>query len=140
MNKYPDLGKRLQMFREKNKYTQQEMASACGLSKNHISALERGCSQCSAGTLIGYAEKLNMSLDELAGLPAPKSAVLPELEGMLARMTAEEQQSVLNSLRDHAYSRRHILPELQELLYGMSPQEQKKTADIIRLISRPADR
>ena len=37
-----DLGQRLQMCREAKKVTQAEMAKACNLSKNYISAIERG--------------------------------------------------------------------------------------------------
>ena len=73
-----ELGRRLQECREAKKITQAEMAAACGLSKNYISALERGINKCSAQTLITYASKLDMSIDELVG-KTNKSDILPEL-------------------------------------------------------------
>lgn len=99
MAKDSNLGQRLQMFREKNKITQQEMAEACGLTKNHISALERGCNKCSAQALISYAQKLNVSIDELTGLPTEKNTILPELQEVLLDMNTAQQQQVLDIIR-----------------------------------------
>ena len=74
-----ELGKRLQQYREERKVTQQEMADACGLTKNYISALERGINKINANALIGYANKLDVSLDELAGR-THEDHILPELK------------------------------------------------------------
>ena len=78
-----DLGQRLQICRESKKITQAEMAQACHLSKNYISAIERGVNKCTAQTLIAYAEKLDMSLDELIGRENTGN-IIPELRRILS--------------------------------------------------------
>lgn len=138
MTKNTDLGQRLQMFREKNKITQQEMAEACGLTKNHISALERGCNKCSANALISYAQKLNVSIDELTGFPTGKNSILPELQEMLASMDIAQQQSVLYRLQKMPEKQIHILPELEEELSAMNPAQQQRILDIIHIIQKPS--
>ena len=92
-----DLGSRLQECRQSRKVTQQEMADACGLSKNYISAMERGINKCSAQTLIAYARKLNMSLDELVG--KEKSVILPELRALLEQTDMQTQKKILDMIR-----------------------------------------
>ena len=86
-----DLGSRLQECRQSRKVTQQEMADACGLSKNYIS------NKCSAQTLIAYARKLNMSLDELVG--KEKSVILPELRALLEQTDMQTQKKILDMIR-----------------------------------------
>lgn len=56
---------KLKKLREENNITQKEMAEACRLSKNYLSAMERGLHKCSARTLITYARKMNMLLDDV---------------------------------------------------------------------------
>lgn len=41
------------------------MVKPCGLTKNHISAVERGVSQASIKMLLGYCKKLNMTPNEI---------------------------------------------------------------------------
>ena len=41
------------------------MVEPCGLTKNHISAVERGVSQASIKMLLGYCKKLNMTPNEI---------------------------------------------------------------------------
>ena len=89
-----ELGKRLKKNRELRKITQQEMAEACGLSKNYISAMERGVNKCNAQTLITYAKKLNMSLDELVGIEASND-IIPELKRALSEMSEDKQRKLL---------------------------------------------
>lgn len=45
-------GLRLQSYRKQENVTQQEMAQAVGLTKNYISAIERGVHKCNAATFI----------------------------------------------------------------------------------------
>ena len=91
-----DLGSRLQECRQAQKVTQKEMADACGLSKNYISAMERGINKCSAQTLIAYANKLNMSIDELVG--KEKSTILPELRLTLEGADIQTQKKILDMI------------------------------------------
>lgn len=89
------LGKQLQTFREAAKITQQEMAETCGLSKNYISALERGVNKINAQTLIAYADKLDVSIDELVGR-SQTDQILPALKKILSQMDEAEQQKILH--------------------------------------------
>lgn len=50
------VGKMLQQARESRKVLQSELCDACGLTKNHISAVERGVSQASIKMLLGYCK------------------------------------------------------------------------------------
>lgn len=93
-----ELGRRLQECREARKVTQQEMATACGLSKNYISALERGINKCSAQTLIAYAAKLDMSLDELVGISG-KNDIIPELRHILEESNHQQQMRILQMIK-----------------------------------------
>lgn len=89
-----ELGQRLQRYRESHKVTQAEMAKACGLSKNYISAMERGIHACSAKTLIEYAKTLNISIDELVG-NENSGQVLPELKRKIGTLDFETQRKIL---------------------------------------------
>lgn len=62
------LGMQLRQARVNQKITQQEMADFCDISKNHLSAIERGLHNASAQLLLQYAYKLDLSLDELVGI------------------------------------------------------------------------
>lgn len=93
-----DLGQQLQIYRESKKVTQAEMAKFCGLSKNYISAIERGINNCSAHTLISYAEKLDISIDELVGRKNT-NAIIPELQIVLSHMTDSQQQKILQLIK-----------------------------------------
>lgn len=95
------IGKQLQYYRESAKVTQQEMADECGLSKNYISALERGVNKCNVQTLIGYCRKLNVTPNELLGietLEKEKSDVMPELLQLLATLDREQQTKIFYML------------------------------------------
>ena len=89
-----NLGKKLQEHRKAKGITQAEMAKACGLSKNYISAVERGINNCSAKTLIAYATKLDISLDELVGREK-RNKVDPELLERLHSMNVKKQKELI---------------------------------------------
>ncbi len=95
-----DLGQRLDRVRELCKVTPEEMASYCGLTRNYISAIERGINKCNANTLIKYAQKLNISLDKLTGLFEEEGENIdPELKKLLIKMDYVQQQKVLEMIR-----------------------------------------
>lgn len=97
------LNKRLQTFRKAAHIQQQEMADYCGLSKNYLSAMERGLNKCNAQVLISYARKLNVSLDVLTGLEtSPKNnseKILPELIEAIEKLDSEKQKKLLEILK-----------------------------------------
>ncbi len=96
-NKEIILGQRLQKFRKDAHISQDEMGEFCGLSRNHISSLERGLYKCNVYTLIGYGKKLDVSLDVLTGLDDFK--ILPELKHELQNTPHEQQQKMLEILK-----------------------------------------
>ena len=86
-------------IRDRAHIQQQEMADYCGLSKNYLSAMERGINKCNAHVLISYAKKLNVSLDVLTGLSSTgKEAIIPELKTVLENMSHENQKKLLEIL------------------------------------------
>lgn len=134
-----ELGKRLKYYRKNKGVTQEEMAKHCHVTKNHISALERGIYTCSAPTLIGYTEKLDISLDELVGITIKEPAILPELQQSLANMPMEQQQELSYRILEKPEYRLEMLPELQDMLYSMSTAQQQQILDIIRILKRPLE-
>ena len=62
-----EIGKKLQKARKSRKMTQAELASIVGISKNHLSAVERGVSKASIELLSGYCKALSMSSKDILG-------------------------------------------------------------------------
>lgn len=54
-------GKILRQLRTEGKFTQEELATDCGLDRTYISMLERGLRQPTLGTLFKIAEVLKVS-------------------------------------------------------------------------------
>jgi len=92
------LGQRLQFYREQIGLTQQEMADYCDLSKNYISAIERGVNKCNAKTFITYGKVCGISLDVLADFPNSEP-ILIELRDRISQMTLEQQNRLLEFLK-----------------------------------------
>lgn len=94
-----ELGKRLKAARQEKNVTQEEMAKACGVSKNHLSVIERGLNTCSSHMLITYAETLHISLDALTGLDENTKGILPELGNALRQLSPQDQKKVLDVIK-----------------------------------------
>ena len=91
------IGHLLKSAREARNVTQAEMAQATGMTKNHISAIERGVSKASVELLLGYCKKLDISADALLGLS--DSEILPGLLSELSYMNDSEQNKILAMIR-----------------------------------------
>lgn len=59
------LAQRIRAFRKLKGYTQQELASGCGISLTVLGAIERGNRRADERTLAKIAEVLGISLEEL---------------------------------------------------------------------------
>ena len=94
-----ELGKRLKAARQEKNVTQEEMAKACGVSKNHLSVIERGLNTCSSHMLITYAETLHISLDALTGIDENTKGILPELGNALRQLSPQDQKKVLDVIK-----------------------------------------
>lgn len=90
---FDKLGTILKSSRKAHDITQEEMAQYCGLTRNYISAMERGINKPSAQTLILYAQKCGISIDELLGLKEVKP-IVPELYKLLLKMDKKDQEKV----------------------------------------------
>lgn len=91
------IGQLLQEARESREVLQSEMSESCGLSKNHISAVERGVSKASIDMLLSYCDRLKMTPNEV--LRYDKDNILPELKTLVTSMSEEQQQKVFQILK-----------------------------------------
>ena len=91
------IGQLLQAAREQHKVSQAELCDTTGLSKNHISAVERGLSKASVKMLLGYCEKLNVTPNDILGYG--ELNLMPELKDTLFSMNMEQQQKVLDMIK-----------------------------------------
>lgn len=68
------------------------------MSKNYISAIERGINTTNIQTVIAYSNKLGVSVDELLDTEFSDS-INPELKHFLRDKSDTEQQRVLDVLK-----------------------------------------
>lgn len=87
------IGRMLAYARETHRLLQADMTETTGLTKNHISALERGVSKPSVETLLGYCERLNSTPNEILGFDDDK--IIPELKIELSKMNSKQQEKIL---------------------------------------------
>lgn len=92
-----EFNQRLKYYRETAGVTQTEMAKAAGLSPNYLSAMERGLHKCSASTLITYARKCGVSVDEISGLGS-KTNLIPRLVNQLSGIKKEDQEKIADAI------------------------------------------
>ena len=91
------IGHLLKSAREARNVSQAEIALATGMSKNHISAIERGISKASIELLLGYCKKLDISADALLGLSG--NEILPELYSELVKLDSAQQSKVFAMIK-----------------------------------------
>ena len=97
MKENTKIGLMLQTAREFKHITQQDIADGTGLTKNHISKIERGQSKASISLLLGYCKKLDMTPDEI--LNFYKGDIEPELAKTLSGMDKDKQDKVLQMIK-----------------------------------------
>ena len=91
------IGRLLQYARETHKLLQSDMVESTGLSKNHISAVERGVSKPSIEMLLGYCEKLEMTPNDILGYTV--DGIIPELQIELVKMDRNQQEKVVEIVK-----------------------------------------
>lgn len=62
---YVRLGRRIHAARKRLRLTQEELASRCGCTRNHLSDVETGISRPSLELLVRVARHLNTGVDDL---------------------------------------------------------------------------
>ena len=94
------IGRMLQYARERKHKTQQDIAAAGNMSKNHISAIERGVAKASIDLLLIYCEVLEMTPNEILQVDGDMpNAVNPELVEIIAGMDSDRQAKFLDFIR-----------------------------------------
>lgn len=83
------IGQLLQAAREGQHISQADIARATGMSKNHISGIERGTSKTSVDLLLGYCKVLNLTPNEILGYGKP--TIEPSLQAIIEGLTPIEQ-------------------------------------------------
>lgn len=94
-----EIGKLLQEARERHHYSQQDMVEEAGLSKNHISAVERGVSRASVSMLMGYCRKMKITPNDILCPEEQKKETLPEITRLLSKLSEEDQEKAYDILR-----------------------------------------
>ncbi len=89
------IGKLLQEARKSGNKKQMDMVSACGLTKNHLSSIERGAAKASIDVLLGYCEVLGLTPNEILGFESRSTNIFPELIAELSRIDIEKQKKIL---------------------------------------------
>lgn len=88
------IGAVLKQRRHDKGITQQEVADKLGLSKNHVSDIERGVHRLTVQTFCGYCSILGTTPNEILEF-TDKDRILPELKNYLSGLSIEEQKKVL---------------------------------------------
>lgn len=91
------IGSLLQSVRESHGIRQSELCEATGLSKNHISAVERGVSKASIRMLLGYCEKLGVTPNDILGYK--ERGIEPELQELLGKMDTGKQNKIIRMIK-----------------------------------------
>lgn len=91
------IGRMLAYARETRKVLQSDMVESTGLSKNHISAIERGVSKPSIEMLLGYCQKLDTTPNDILGFSDNK--ILPELQLELSKLDFGQQEKILEIIK-----------------------------------------
>ncbi len=91
------IGRLLAYARESHRLLQADMLGATGLTKNHISALERGVSKPSVETLLGYCRRLDITPNEILGFSDDK--IIPELKMELSKLDSRQQGKILEIVK-----------------------------------------
>ena len=91
------IGRMLAYAREAHRLLQADMMDTTGLTKNHISALERGVSKPSVETLLGYCKKLDTTPNEILGFNDDK--IITELQIELSKMDRKQQETILEIVK-----------------------------------------
>lgn len=92
------IGALLKYARETHNLKQADMTDVTGLTKNHISALERGANKPSIELLLGYCNKIGITPNDILGYTDSR-LIDAELQIELMKMSDEEQRKVLEIIK-----------------------------------------
>lgn len=90
-------GRLLQLARKKKSISQDEMAEKIGMSKGHISAVERGVCKASVELLMLYCEVLKITPNDVFSIKA--DGIIIELRQLLESFNEQEQGKIVDVVR-----------------------------------------
>ena len=91
------IGRLLQDAREAKRITQDEIAESIGMSKNHISKIERGLSKASITVMEAYCRKLDMTPNEILGY---RDEDIPkDLKRAILKLTEKQRIQLIEILK-----------------------------------------
>lgn len=91
------IGKMLRKAREEKGLLQSDMCEATGLTKNHISAVERGISKPSVELLIGYCNQLHVTPNDI--LEYTSDDIPHELRTIIQTLDMQQQMRLVNIIK-----------------------------------------
>ena len=91
------IGKRIKEQRKKNKLTQEQLSEKLGISKNHLSAIERGVYRVQIETLVMIINCLGCTADDLFCDVIDKGYMIKSsrLSEKIEKLLPEEQNRIL---------------------------------------------
>ncbi len=91
------IGKRIKEQRKKNKLTQEQLSEKLGISKNHLSAIERGVYRVQIETLVMIINCLGCTADDLFCDVIDKGYMIKSsrLSEKIEKLSPEEQNRIL---------------------------------------------
>ncbi len=91
------IGRLLQTARKSKKVSQEELSAKIGLSKGHMSAVERGTCKGSIELLMGYCEHLHMTPNEI--LKIDDGEIVEDLKRQLFTIPIDEQEKIVDIIK-----------------------------------------
>ena len=91
------IGKRIKEQRKKNKLTQEQLSEKLGISKNHLSAIERGVYRVQIETLVMIINCLGCTADDLFCDVIDKGYMIKSsrLSEKIEKLSPEDQNRIL---------------------------------------------
>lgn len=91
------IGKRIKEQRKKNKLTQEQLSEKLGISKNHLSAIERGVYRVQIETLVMIINCLGCTADDLFCDVIDKGYMIKSsrLSEKIEKLSPDEQNRIL---------------------------------------------
>ena len=95
------IGARIKATREAKGMTQEDLAAALDLSRNHISVIERGVKAPKLDTFVAIANELGVSADVLLFdvIDHASNSVSSDLMAAVSQLPKADQNRILNAIR-----------------------------------------
>lgn len=92
-----EFGRLLQTARKSKRISQGDMAEKIGMSKGHISAVERGACKASVEMLMSYCDVLNLTPNDVFKIKDDE--IIIELKKLLSSFSSKEQEKIIDIIK-----------------------------------------